>query len=95
MYYWYKINTVTITFPHYVGYALYYDGRESNTASGVAVDGGLSVSGATAQGSGLYNVGSNSARDNIIPPLDLGSWFIFLSLKVLFVIQILSLTPNS
>jgi hypothetical protein len=75
MYYWYKINTVTITFPHYVGYALYYDGRESNTASGVAVDGGLSVSGATAQGSGLYNVGSNSARDNIIPPLDLGSWY--------------------
>jgi hypothetical protein len=30
MYYFYKINHITITFPHYVAYALVYDGRESN-----------------------------------------------------------------
>ena len=47
-YYWYKINSVTITFPHYVAYALHYDGRESNGDSDVQSDGNISVSGSNA-----------------------------------------------
>ena len=47
-YYWYKINSVTITFPHYVAYALHYDGRESNTASTVQSDGNITVNGGNA-----------------------------------------------
>jgi hypothetical protein len=33
MYYFYKINHITITFPEYVAYALVYDGRESNNGN--------------------------------------------------------------
>ena len=47
-YYWYKINSVTITFPHYVAYALHYDGRESNGDTDVQSDGDITVSGTNA-----------------------------------------------
>jgi hypothetical protein len=73
MYYWYKVNHITITFPEYVGYALYYDGRTATTA--LKSDGDVTHSGRLGQGSGLYNVGNNDVRKNIIPPLDLGSWY--------------------
>jgi hypothetical protein len=74
MYYFYKINTITIEFPHYVTYALHYDGREDNTDPHNTMDGGTNGGGGNAQGDGLYNVAQNNDRDNIIPPLDLGSW---------------------
>jgi hypothetical protein len=74
MYYFYKINTITVEFPHYVTYALHYDGREDNTDPHNTMDGGTNGGGANAQGDGLYNVAQNNDRDNIIPPLDLGSW---------------------
>jgi hypothetical protein len=72
MYYFYKINSIVINFPAPVAYALYYDGRDdtpgSNTMSGGGASGTFQM-----QGEGLYNVGQNDSRDNIIPPLDLGS----------------------
>jgi hypothetical protein len=73
MYYFYKINTITVEFPSAVAYSVVYDGRESNTASGATMDGGTNGGGANAQGDGLYNVDQNNIRDNIVPPLDLGS----------------------
>lgn len=77
MYYFYKINTITITFPHFVSYALVYDGRESNTNHNIPHDGNISLTGSNAngQGEGIVNVAHNNVRDNIIPPLDLGSWY--------------------
>ena len=71
MYYFYKINTITITFPHAVAYALVHDGRETTQGS-TTHDGGISSTG-NSQGDGVYSVSQNSIRDNIIPPLDLGS----------------------
>jgi len=70
MYYLYKINQITITFPEAVAYALYNDGR---AASAGLMDGGDTSGGMNVQGAGLYNVQNNNSRNNIIPPLDLGS----------------------
>jgi len=65
-YYWYKVNSITITFPSAVAYALHNDYKR--TVQGSAA---FQVNSDDYQ---MMNVANADKRVNIIPPLDIGTW---------------------
>ncbi|CBY30737.1 unnamed protein product [Oikopleura dioica] len=75
-YYWYKVNTIEITFPHAVAYALHNDyKRLSSVTSTFTASTAVTTDPAnTSRSNQMMNVVNAEERVNIIPPLDIGTW---------------------
>jgi len=75
-YYWYKVNTIEITFPHAVAYALHNDYKRlsSVTSTFTAVTGPITTDPVNTNAYQMMNVVNAEERVNIIPPLDIGTW---------------------
>ncbi len=75
-YYWYKVNTIEITFPHAVAYALHNDYKRlsSVTSTFTADTGPITTNPANTNEYQMMNVVNAEERVNIIPPLDIGTW---------------------